>query len=70
MTGLPPLEVPTLDDKQRRSLSLWLHAATERIEREARVSAVDGAESRGRVHGAKRVGELLLSCLPVKPVAE
>lgn len=66
MTGLPPLEVPALDDKQRRSLLLWLTSATARIEREAIVSAVDGAEVRGRIAGASRLGGLLLSCLPVE----
>jgi len=64
MTGLPPLEVPALDETQRRSLALWLQAACERVEREARFGAVNGAEERGRRMGAERVAEWLLSCVP------
>lgn len=64
MTGFPPLELPALDETQRRSLSLWLHAACERVTREARFSSVDGAEERGRRTGAERVSEWLLTCLP------
>ena len=64
MTGLPPLEVPAMDEAQRRSLALWLTAAVERVTREARFSSVDGPEERGRRLGAERVAEWLLSCVP------
>ena len=53
-----------MDETQRRSLSLWLHAAVERVAREARYASVDGAEERGRRVGAERVAEWLLSCAP------
>lgn len=63
-TGLPPLEIPALDDTQRRSLQLWLDSACWRVTREAQFSSVDGAEQRGRRMGAERVAEWLLSCVP------
>lgn len=53
-----------MSETQRRSLSLWLTAAVERVTREARFNAVDGAEERGRRMGAERVAEWLLSCVP------
>lgn len=53
-----------MSETQRRSLSLWLTAACERVTREARFASVDGAEERGRRLGAERVAEWLLSCVP------
>lgn len=65
-TGLPSL--PALDD--RRAWELWTRAVVERVKREASVSALSGDQQRGRVEGAQRVVDLLISSLPDAHVAE
>ncbi len=68
--GLPPLRLPALSAEERRSLDLWLHAAVERIGREARASAMFGPEVESRQRGARRLCELLAETLtpPAPPV--
>lgn len=56
-TGLPPM--PTTPREWR----LWTHAAVERVRREAATTALSGEQQRGRVEGAQRLADLLISCL-------
>lgn len=67
MTGLPPLDV-VLSNSQRRSLELWLHAAVERVGREARVSSTFASDVTSRVAGAQRLAFLLSETLTPRPV--
>lgn len=60
ITGLPILPAtPT-----RREWTLWFNVAVERIRREAVTQAMSGDQQRGRVEGAERLRDLLLSSLP------
>lgn len=68
--GLPPLPLPTTPETHR-ALEIWLQACIERVDREARMQQVDGAEHRGRVNGAKQMALLLSETLtPAKAGVE
>lgn len=68
-TGLPLLPL-VVNESDRREWELWLRAVVERVRREGVASSVSSDHQRGRVEGAERVTEWLLSSLPPAPVAE
>lgn len=68
-TGLPLLPI-SCTAADARAWRLWLDAAVERVRREAATQAMSGDQQRGRVEGAERVREWLISSLPSEPVAD
>ncbi len=60
--GLPPLPL-TLTLEHHRALDIWLQACIHRIEREGRMSSLEGVEARGRVNGAKMMAGMLSETL-------
>lgn len=68
-TGLPLLPL-VVNESDRRAWDLWLRAVVERVRREGKAKSTSADHERGRVEGAERVHELLLSSLPTAPVSE